>query len=156
MKKIYIILNLVVISLVGCSKSDSLEKKFFNNSEDCWVEYSQSQPDYAFWRFNKDHSSDNLERDEKGNLETFNIDGDLVIGPKKWYISSDSILSWGMHKYDVVNANEKVIILMYEENKTHEQGYIFLVKEDKSTFRKGANYFYEKRLKNPKKYISNN
>ncbi|MNT79553.1 hypothetical protein D3C72_2188960 [compost metagenome] len=61
-----------------------------------------------------------------------------------------------MHKYDVINANENLIVLMYEENETHKQGHIFLVKENKSAFRKGANYFEQKRVKNPEKYTSSN
>lgn len=156
MKKKSFILILLVISITGCSKSNNLEEKFFNSSKDCWVVYSQNHPNYTFWKFNKDKTSDKLSRDENGNLETFNIDGDLVIGPEKWQVSSDSILSWGMHKYDVINANKNLIVLMYEENETHKQGHIFLVKENKSTLRKGAYYFEQKRLKNPKKYISSN
>ncbi|MEY2922114.1 MAG: hypothetical protein RL108_736 [Bacteroidota bacterium] len=154
MKKISLIL--LVSILIGCSKSNSIEEQFLNKPDDCWVVYSQNQSHYTFWKFNKDKTSDNLSRDEKGDLKNFNIDGDLVIGPLKWQVSSDSILSWGMHKYDIINANKNLIVLMYEENKTHLQGHIFLVKENKSTLRKGEYYYEQKRLRNPNKYFSNN
>jgi hypothetical protein len=149
-----IIIFLLIFYLTGCSKSNHLEEKFINNENDCWVIYPQKYPRYTFWRFNKDKTSDNLTREKNGDLKKFNVDGDLVIGPKKWEVSSDSILTWGMHKYDVVNANENVIVLMTEDKETFEQWHIFLIREDKKTKRKGKSYFEEKRLKNREKYIS--
>jgi hypothetical protein len=151
-KNIFILL--LTICFIGCSKSNDLEKKFINSDYDCWVIYSQNYPNYTFWRFNKDKTSDNLERKENGDFENFNVDGDLVIGPKNWKVSSDSILTWGMHKYDVVNANENVIVLMAENKENHKQSHLFLIRENKKTQRKGAYYFEQKRLKNSEKYIS--
>lgn len=151
-KNIFILL--LTLCFIGCSKSNDTEKKFINNENDCWVIYSQDYPNYTFWRFNKDKTSDNLERNKNGDFENFNVDGDLIIGPKKWEVSTDSILTWGMHKYDVVNANENVIVLMTEDKETHKQSHLFLIKENKKTQRKGAYYFEQKRLKNSEKYIS--
>ena len=111
-KAVFIILQ--IICIVGCSKQKDLEEKFINNDNECWVVYAQSQPNYTFWRFNKNKTADNLLRSNNGKLETFNTDGDLIIGPEKWEVSSDSILTWGMHKYDIINANENVIVLMAE------------------------------------------
>ena len=151
-KAVFIILQ--IICIVGCSKQKDLEEKFINNDNECWVVYAQSQPNYTFWSFNKNKTADNLLRNNNGKLETFNTDGDLIIGPKNWEVSSDSILTWGMHKYDVINANENVIVLMAEEKETHKQLHLFLIKENKLTLRKGAYYFEQKRLKNKEKYIS--
>lgn len=139
---------------MGCSKRNDLEEKFINGDNDCWVIYSQNYPNYTFWRFNKDKTSDNLWRENNGDLKKFNVDGDLEIGPKKWNVSSDSILTWGMHKYDLVNANENVIVLMSEDKKTLKQWHIFLIRESKTTQRKGAYYFEQKRSKNKESYIS--
>ena len=149
-----VIIILQIICIFGCSKQNDLEENFINSENDCWVIYSQNQRNYSFWRFNKNKTSDNLLRNENGNLENFNTDGDLIIGPKKWKVSSDSILTWGMHKYDVIDANKNVIVLMAEEKETHEQFHLFLIRENKLTLRKGASYFEQKRLKNQEKYIS--
>ena len=93
-------------------------------------------------------------RSDNGKFETFNTDGDLIIGPENWKVSSDSVLTWGMHKYDVINANENVIVLMAEEKETHKQLHLFLIRENQLTLRKGAYYFEQKRLKNQEKYKS--
>ena len=151
-KVVFIILQ--TICIVGCSKQNDLEENFINNDNDCWVVYSQNQPNYTFWRFNNNKTSDNLLRDENGDLESFNTDGDLIIGPQKWKVSSDSILTWGMHKYDVVNVNNNVIVLMAQEKDTHKQVHLFLIRENKLNLRKGAYYYEQKRLKKKGQYIS--
>lgn len=153
MRKTILIFLLLIFSF-GCSSRDSLKQMFITKNGECWVVHSQDHPNYTFWSFNEDMTADNLNRDKSGSLKKFNIDEDLIIGPKKWSISSDSILTWGMHKYDVVTANENAIVLMSEAEETNKQWYLFLIKESKKSMRKGAYYYEQKRFKNRKKYKS--
>lgn len=153
MKKIILII-VQAIFILGCSNQNSLEKKIITKTNECWVVYSQVYPNYTFWSFNKDMTADNLERNENGHFKNFNVDDDLVIGPQKWNISSDSILTWDIHKYDIVNVNENIIVIMSVNKETKKQDHLFLIKENKMTLRKGAYYYEQKRLKNQEKYKS--
>ena len=143
--------------LSSCKRQENkhnLNAIFVNKSQECWVVYNQLQSNYVFYRFNNDKTSDNLQRDENGDLKEFNVEGDLIIGPEEWNVTNDSILTWGAHKYDVINANENAIVLMYINHETDLPGYMFLIKEGKANMRKGVRYYEEKRLKNPLTYKS--
>lgn len=88
-KAVFVILQ--IICIVACSKQNDLEEKFINSDSEYWVVYAQNQPNYTFWRFNENKTADKLLRNNDGKLETFNIDGDLIIGPENWNLKSRNL-----------------------------------------------------------------
>lgn len=153
MKTKTIILFIMIVTIFGCNKSTTIENTLINNSNNYWVYYNPKQTGYIYFKFNDNGSVDKYTRDLKGEFLLFNSEGDIVNNNRVWSISKDSILNWSGHKYDIVNYNERVIVLLYEDKKSKLQKNIFLVKEEKDKFRNSTYYYEQKRKNNPAKYV---
>lgn len=154
MKTKTIIFFLTIVTIYSCTKNTTIENTLINSSDNYWVYYNPNQTGYIYFKFNKDGSVNKYTRDLKGEFLLFNSEGDIVNNNRVWSISKDSILNWSGHKYDIVNYSEKVIVLLYEDNKSKLQKNIFLIKEEKDRFRNSTYYYEQKRYKNPKKYLN--
>ncbi|WP_306353662.1 hypothetical protein [Flavobacterium sp. '19STA2R22 D10 B1'] len=150
--KFFFILFFAIFS--SCKNEADIDNYIINDENNYWVYYSTSQTGYIYFKFHKDKTYDKYIRDLQGNFKRFNKDGDLIDSDRKWSVSNDSIFSWGAHKYDLVNCNEKVLVLSYEDRVTKLPKNIFLIKEERGEFRKSPYFFEQKRKNNPAKYRS--
>jgi len=133
---------------IACKADKNLADNIYCNSDEYWEVYTPAEGFRGvYFRFYKDFSSDRFKVvDNKMVLNE--SDGDLIYEREKWLLSSDSIMNWGMHKYDLVKL-DKTTMVLYHPNDI----YLVLLKVNKNKLMKGRRHYEQKRIKYPVKYL---
>jgi hypothetical protein len=142
-------------TLASCTKQNSIQDVFYSGSDEYWQYYTGNYSGPVYFKFNKNNTSDYVDI-EKDKFIIMKSEGDIELKPVKWSVSKDTILTWGINKYDIVSYNDKLIILYNqgrnEANGKMESGFIYLVKGTIDNVRREPGYFGYKRELYPEKY----
>lgn len=151
--KIYILLLLV--TLVSCNKTRTIEEILITGSDEYWTYYSPSPyaGDFTYYKFGKDNFSQRYERDRNSNrFYKYGGEGDVMEVQLKWDVSQDSILRFNGFVYDVVSYNENCITLYYKDQNSKNERMFFLTKENSNNPRNYSGFYSERRALHPEKY----
>lgn len=134
---------------ISCTKKE-LKDYFVNNQNEYWVAYTFDSfgPLANRYQFYENNKYDRIKTDENGEKVPQYSDGDLIFDIREWNVTSDSILSWEGHKFDIIMCTDEFILLLFGK----EQRRIFLVKDKLLEDVKTKQYYFEKRQKYPEKY----
>jgi hypothetical protein len=142
--------------MVSCEKRNSLEEILIAKPNEAWVSYNPEPyaSYFTYDKFGKDYFSNRFERDSSNKFYKYKGADDNPEMPRSWSVTNDSILKWGARAYDVVSYNEDIIVLYYtSDNNYRNDRMLFLIKEKENHPRKYSNYFSQKRVDHPEKYI---
>ena len=110
--------SLIIVTIlclqVSCSQKSKIEDTFINSKTDYWKYKDNCGSHGIYFKFYKDGTFDKFNRYLDG-FALFNNDGDLVSGPRNWFLYNDSILAWGDAKYKVEFYSNDKIILSYNK-----------------------------------------
>ncbi|WPO80389.1 hypothetical protein [Flavobacterium sp. KACC 22761] len=142
------------ILLTGCSRKNPIEKALETKSNEYWrFYYNYDNTTYStYYKFNDDKLSYNFTVDENGKFTDKPEDPYYPNEPRKWSVSSDSIMTLRGFSYDVISYNDKAIVLTYPTKEKPYQNYVFLIKEKEGDLKRYAGDYDEKRLYNPERY----
>ncbi|EHQ40950.1 hypothetical protein [Myroides odoratus] len=134
---------------ISCTKKE-LKDYFVNNQNEYWIayEFESYGPLANRFQFYDNNKYDRIRINDDGEKVTQYHEGDLVFDSRDWSVSTDSILTWEGHKFDIVVCTDEFILLLFGK----EQRRIFLVKDKLLEDVKTKQYYFEKRQKYPEKY----
>ncbi|KAF2336193.1 hypothetical protein [Flavobacterium daemonense] len=146
-----------ILLLTACSRKNPIEKALETKSNEYWRFYYNydNMTHSTYYKFKDDKLSYNFTIDEDGKFTDKPEDPYYPNEPRKWSVTSDSIMTLGGFSYDVISYNDKAIVLTYPTKEKPYQNYVFLIKEKESDLKRYADDYNEKRLYNPEKYKSN-
>lgn len=137
--------------LLSCTEKITIEDVLYTDSNEYWQYYTGQYYGPSYIKFHKNNTSNNVSI-EDGKFINRNPAGN----PAKWSISKDSILTWDINKFDIVEYNDKVVIL-YNQGKDGSDGkivsgFIYLVKGTIYNVSREPGYYAYKRELHPEKY----
>lgn len=148
--KIYTVL--LIVLLTSCSEQ-KIEDVLTTNTDEYWAYYNPYSTDLTYFKFETNKVSQRYERDSKNKFYKYKGEGDVIEESRKWNVSKDSILIFNGLAYDIVNYNDKVIVLYFMEENHKNERMVFLTKEKESEPRKYSSLFGQKRIDKPSKYV---
>jgi len=133
--------------LLSCTEKITIEDVLHTDSNEYWQFYTGQYYGPSYIKFHKNNTSNNV------SIE----DGKFINrNPAKWSISKDSILTWDINKFDIVEYNDKVVILYNQCKDGFDgkivSGFIYLVKGTIDNVRREPGYYGYKRELHPEKY----
>lgn len=134
---------------ISCTKKE-LKDYFVNNKNEYWIAYTfdSSGPLANRYQFYENNKYDRIMINENGEKVPQYSDGDIIFDIREWNVTSDSILSWDGHKFDIIVCTDEFILLLFGK----EQRRIFLIKDILVEDVKTKQYYFEKRQKYPERY----
>lgn len=143
------ILFVFTFIITSCVKKE-MKDYFLNHKDEYWsaYEFESYGPLANRFQFYDNNKYDRIRINDEGEKVPQYHEGDLVFDSRDWSVSTDSILTWEGHKFDIVLCTDEFILLLFGK----EQRRIFLVKDKLLEDVKTKQYYFEKRQKYPEKY----
>lgn len=130
MNKIKIILTLLVVLCISCSKKNKAEQIFISSKKYYWQYNNECFPNDGLGTVNFQFGDDGYShqfslRIDKGYIS---VEGE-VVSPKKWLLKNDSTLIWNAIEYKIYHIDRRIIILEYKDPRDQNKlCYIRLLK----------------------------
>ncbi|MGO4772857.1 hypothetical protein ACEN2I_14440 [Flavobacterium sp. W22_SRS_FK3] len=108
-----LIIILLTILSISCTKRDKIESVFITNNIEYWECIDYCYNSRTYFQFKDNGTIDAYLLYTKEGFRLFNNDGDLINDPGTWSIKNDSTFIWNKEVYKIEKLAKNEILLSY-------------------------------------------